>query len=486
MEIKIEKLVFEGFGLGHEKGDRSFDGVYNEPAECAQDFSNRKKAIFVLKAVPGDILDVEIVKDKKNYAEGIIKEIIKPSPNRIQPKCKYFDKCGGCESMNISYKDQLKFKEEVFVETLKRQGVDIVPEKIIAGSNSEYFYRNSIRFFFLHLKDNKISFGRHNYQYNKGFVEVDNCFLQSKTTNQILTSLKECLNEDGASKTDLWQLKIREGKFTGEFMVEIITTSHELPCQKEIVDTLKNIAGIKSIFHTIAPAKSLKNMKRRLIFGSPVIFEKIGKFKFQISPESFFQTNSLGVHTLYEKIKEYAGVKFGDNILDLYCGTGTIGIYLSTLAKKVTGVEIVPEAIRDAKDNAKINHVNNCEFINIAAEKIFSNPLLLQPKAGWPLADTTSCQLLILDPPRAGLSKEVILEICNKLRTDNCPPALPDAKHLRAGELKTIVYVSCNPATFARDVKIFEENSCKLIKVQPIDMFPQTHHIECVGLISTK
>lgn len=428
MKLKIEKLIFEGFGLGH-----SDDG----------------RTVFVRKSVPGDELEVKVIKQKKNFAEADIQEIITPSPMRVEPKCPYFKECGGCEHMNISYQDQLKFKGEIFRETFERAKINKMPLPIIPGSDSPYYYRNSIRFFFTE-KDGKIGFARHNYLYEKGFVPVDGCLLQSETCNEILAKLKVYINENVENKKSLWQLKIREGKWTGEFMVEIITHSEDLAGDMGIVNVLKEIPEVKSIYHVVAPAKSLKQMRRRLLFGSPIIFEKIGKFKFQISPESFFQTNSLGVHTLYDKIKEFANVQIGDTVLDLYCGTGTIGIYLSTLAKKVVGVEIVPEAIRDAKDNAKINHISNCEFICADAGAISS--------------EYSKCDILILDPPRAGLSRELIAKIKN-------------------WKMRSIVYTSCNPATFARDIKIFEENGFVLKKAQPIDMFPQTHHIECVGLI---
>lgn len=429
--IKIEKLIFEGFGLGHDK-----DG----------------KPIFVRKAVPEDELDISVIKDKKNYAEAVIKEIVKPSKYRITPKCPKFDECGGCEHQNIPYLDQLKFKEEIFSETLRRQGIKCEIEPIIPGSDEPFFYRNSIRFFFVQDKNKNISFARHNFQYNKGYVEVDECFLQSKTCNEILHKLKKFINEEIEDKTLFWQLKIREGKFTNEFMVEIITTGENLSKQQKIIEVLRSITNIKSIYHTIAPGKSLRNLRRKLIYGSPIIHEKIGKNIFEISPESFFQTNSLGVMTLYDKIKEYANIKGGENILDLYCGTGTIGIYLSTLAKSITGVEIVLEAVRDAKDNAKLNHIHNCEFICADASDIRNLKFEIR-----------NYNVVVLDPPRAGLSKNII-GILVKIKS-------------------RIIYTSCNPATFARDIKLFENFGRKLSKVQPIDMFPQTHHIECVSLI---
>ncbi len=431
MKLKIEKLIFEGFGLGHNKSG---------------------KPVFVRKAVPEDDLEVKILKDKKNHTEAKIEKIIKPSHFRVNPICPYFDQCGGCEHQNISYQNQLIFKNEVFKETLKRAKVSKQPLELISGSSHNLFYRNSIRFFFVE-KNNQIYFARHNYLYDEGFVFVDKCFLQSKTTNRILGELKNYINENIEHKGSFWQLKIREGKNTGQFMVEIITSDEHLPNQTGIANVLKNINGIKSVYHTIAPAKSLKNLRRRLIYGSPVIFEKIGKFTFQISPESFFQTNSLGVKTLYDKIKEFARVKAGDRVLDLFCGTGSIGIYLSTLAKEVIGVEVVPEAVRDARDNAKINHIHNCEFICADASDI----------KNWKL-EIKNYDVVVMDPPRAGLTKELI----HKLSTIN---------HQR------MVYVSCNPATFARDIKEFEKYNIELKKIQPIDMFPQTHHVECVGLL---
>lgn len=434
MKLKIEKLIFEGFGLGH-----SDDG----------------RTIFVRKSVPADELEVKIIKEKKSFAEASICEVLKPSPIRVASICPYFDQCGGCEHMNISYSNQLQLKGEIFEETLKRAGLEIKPEPIIAGSTSPIYYRNSIRFFFIE-RDGQINFARHNYLFENGYVMVEKCYLQSEICNEILSRLKKYINENIDEKKSFWQLKIREGKQTNEFMIEIITHDENLPGEKGIVAELKEVSGIKSIYHVVAPGRSLKNMRRRLLFGSPIIYEKIGKFKFQISPESFFQTNSLGVHTLYEKIKEYADIKFGDTVLDLYCGTGTIGIYLSTLAKKVIGVEIVPEAIRDAKDNAKINHIGNCEFICADAGKYCDSLKTSDYKPST----------IILDPPRAGLTKELISKILN----------------FKFVNFK-LIYVSCNPATFARDVKLFEEKGLVLKKVQPIDMFPQTHHIECVGLL---
>ncbi|MFA5927206.1 MAG: 23S rRNA (uracil(1939)-C(5))-methyltransferase RlmD [Patescibacteria group bacterium] len=440
--LKIEKLINEGWGMGHDE---------------------RGKAVFVKKSVPGDLLEVKINRKKKSYAEAVLENVIEPSDSRINPPCPFFDACGGCEHQNIAYTDQLKFKEELFTETLQRARIETKPEKIIPGSESDRYYRNSIRFFFLEDKEKRISFARHHYIHENGLTAVNSCLLQSETCNEILDTLQSHINLHVEKKSSFWQLKIREGKFTNEFMVEIITSGEELPDREGIVGALTQIDGIKSIYHTIAPAKSLRNLRRRIIFGSPVIHEKIGSFTFQISPESFFQTNSLGVKTLYDTINKYAAITPKDVLLDLYCGTGTIGIYLSTLAKSVIGVESIPAAIRDAKDNARVNKVGNCDFICTDAEE-FVCGLSAHPST-LPSPPST----IILDPPRAGLTPKLINSL-SKLT----PFAL------------RLIYVSCNPSTFARDIKLFQEQGIALKKVQPIDMFPHTHHLECVGLLTKK
>ncbi len=433
LKVRIEKLVYEGWGIGHAENGRT---------------------LLVKKAVPGDLIEVKVVKDKKTFAECAIKEIIEPSLKRVNPPCPYFGQCGGCDHQNIAYQDQLKFKNAIFAETLSRAGIDLKPEPIWPVSPEPFYYRNSIRFFFRLDRDNRLSFARQ-ASHSNGLVPIESCLLQSETANEIMRRIKNQINENIADRAGFWQLKIRQGKKTAEFMVEIITSMETLPGERGIVAELKSLSGIKSIYHTVAPAKSLKKMRRRLIFGSPIIREKIGRFIFQISPQSFFQTNPLGAKTLYDVIKKYADLGMGDRVVDIFCGTGTIGIYLSTLAKEVIGVEIVPEAVRDARDNAKINKVHNCQFICDDSENWLSANLS---------ALCSPLSIIILDPPRAGLTKRTI-DLLSKT------------------DFKKIVYVSCNPATFARDVKTFSEQGIELQKVQPIDMFPQTHHIECVGLL---
>lgn len=429
MLVKIKKNIAGGYGLG--------------------DLDNGKK-ILIKKTLAGDVVDARVYKDRGDYLIGIAEKIINKSPMRIDSPCQYFEKCGGCDLQNCSYQSQLDIKNSIIKETLGRNRINIMAEKIIPGSDKVFFYRNSIRFMFVTDKENKIDIARHAYPDDKKLVVIDKCLLQSELSNKIAGDLLGYINTNIVEKKSFWQLKIREGKRTNEIMIEIITSGDDLPGEKGIVEVLKKTDGVKSIYHTIAPGKSLINLKRRLIFGSPVIYEKIGSFSFQISPESFFQTNSEGVKNLYDTIKNYANVGISDEIIDLYCGTGTISIYLSTLAKSVTGIEVVPESIRDANGNAKINKIHNVEFICEKVEKVKIN--------------RTKNPIIIVDPPRAGLQKSILEKIIST-------------------NFKSLVYVSCNPATFARDLKIFQDCGIQVTKIQPIDMFPQTHHIEMVGLL---
>lgn len=470
MKVKIEKLIYGGFGLG-----RQDDG----------------KPLFVRKAVPGDLLEVEITKNKKSYAEGRILSIIEPSISRIAPRCPHFDRCGGCEHQNISYSDQLRFKADIFKETLERAGIQTEILPIIAGSKSEYYYRNTMRFFFDVDQSGQIGFAMHDFADFNRLIPVDSCFLQSETSNKILSELKKLLNSQDESEVkdwlqhkkildSLWQIRIRESKSDHEIMVEIITKTNHLPLKQEIINLLKTFPEIKSAYHAIAHNESIA-WQRRLLFGSPIIYEKVGKFTFQISPDSFFQTNSLGIKTLYDKIKEFAEIKIGESVLDLYCGTGTIGLYLSTLAGKVTGIESVQSAVNDAKANARINKVPNTEFICTPVEKWLkssrqaSNNNYSSSQPDRQAGASEKFTKVIVDPPRDGLTHELIHRLDELSNFTNLP-------RRQAGF--QLIYVSCNPSTFARDIKEFEKTGLKLKKVQPVDMFPQTHHIECVGLLA--
>jgi len=432
MKIKIEKLIYEGFGLGHDEAG---------------------KAIFVKKSVPGDLLEVEIIKDKKNYSEAVIKNVIQPSPMRVTPRCPHFGSCGGCNHQNIDYNDQLRLKGEIFAETLSRAKVETAPLPIIPGSASDFYYRNTIVFSFFLDGANNISLAMHDSPHFTELIPIDQCFLQSEFANQIMAEIKDFINNHFDDKSIFKFLQVREGKATREFMIRLITNTTTLPHKEEFIALLKKHPEIRSFYHSYHDQNRKKQFHNHL-FGDLVIHEKVGRIKYQMSPLSFFQTNSMGVKTLYDTVKDFADIKMGESILDLFCGAGTIGIYLSTLAKKVLGVELNQNAINDAKANVKINNVKNAEFICDDAW-YYLNKL------------DSPFDIIVFDPPRAGLMKEMI-------------------KNAARVKPKKIVYASCDPATFARDIKEFENYGFSLIKVQPIDMFPQTCHIECVGLLTSQ
>lgn len=428
--LLVEKLVNEGYGLSHNK---------------------EGKAVFVPKSVPGDLIEPQIIKIKKGFVVADIKKVVKPSKLRVEPPCPYFGMCGGCQHQNISYDNQLKYKQAIFKEIVTSKNIKTKIYSITPCPN-QYHYRNVMRFAITGNKHIKYEMKNHNYGQKN--IEITQCLLQSQKANIVMEALKKALNISVSNLSSLWQLRIREGKTTGEMMVEIMTDSHLLPQKELIVESLSHIKEVVSIYHTYSHQRSLYELTRKLIYGKPIIYEKIGKFTFQISPESFFQTNSIGIKTLFDLIKGLVNLTIGETLLDLYCGTGTIGIYLSTLAKRVVGVELAKEAVIDAKDNARLNKVHNCQFISQDAKAFFHN-------------NKEEFENIIVDPPREGLKNEVIKALC-KMRP------------------KRLVYVSCNPSTFARDIKEFDKYNWNLIEVHPIDMFPQTHHIECVGLLKHK
>lgn len=429
--MKIEKLIYGGFGLSHNENGTP---------------------VFVYKSVPGDEAETRTVESKRSFDKAIIKKIIKPSADRIEPVCPHYFECGGCEHMNMPYDKQLFWKNEIFVETLKRAKITTRSLPIISGSKNNLNYRNVIRFTMKCNDQNMIEYQMHNFIYNNNDVPINECHLISKISNQILNIVRQTINENIEDKKSFWQLRIREGSNTGQIMVEIMTDSPDLPQRDLFIEKLTTISEVKSVYHTFSHNRCLRNLKRKLIYGSPIITEKIGCFKFNISPESFFQTNSYGVKTLYDTVKSFAEIKPNERLLDLYCGTGTIGIYLSTLAQKVFGVDLEANAIKDAIGNCRVNHIENCEFTSDDAERYLAR-------------NRSEFDIIIIDPPRHGLNASIIKMLCNI-------------------KPKKIIYVSCNPTTFARDIKEFEKRSIYLKKVQPIDMFPQTHHIECVGQLS--
>lgn len=423
---------------------------------------------FVESALPGDLVKAQITKLKPNYAEAKTLEIVSPSSFRAQPRCSHFGICGGCSWQNLDYPKQVEFKTKQVQETLEHIGGFSNPQvKPAIPSPDIFFYRNKMEFSFSSGPDNLPILGLHKKDSFDLVFNLDKCFLQSETSNQVVQFTQEFVRRNQISIYDLKThqgllrfLTVREGKNTGETMVNIVTDQGNFPQGKILAQGLsEKFPQIKSVVRNINPYKAqiAVGEKEEVLWGRNFITEKIGDFIFEISANSFFQTNTKQAEKLYDVVLELADLKGRETVLDLYSGTGTISFYLAQKSPKVIGVESNPKTVQDAKKNGGLNRISNCQFICEEAKVYLALALIRQEKF----------DLIVIDPPRAGLHPQVV---------DNILKLAPPE----------IVYVSCNPATLARDLKLLCENQYNLELVQPLDMFPHTFHIESVAKLSKK
>lgn len=393
--------------------------------------------IFVKGMIVGEEADVKIIAEKKNYAFGIIDKLIEQSPYRIKSDCPISYKCGGCDYRYIDYKYQLELKKNVLINTLKGFKVnDIIPD------DNPYYYRNKVQ---IPVKEHQMGFYR---KFSNDVVVFDDCLIESKIANEIITDLKSILIEKKVDKY-FRHILIKHAQGTDEVMIGFIVNSFDIDL-KEIVDYLVDkYQNIKSIILNLNDRDTnvILGSEEKLLYGRDYIYDIYDGIKVKLSLKSFYQVNYNQMLKLYSKIREYSNVNNNDNVLDLYCGIGTISLYLARFAKHVTGVEIVEPAIKNAIDNAKINDLNNTEFILSDASK--NMDVYIKGK-----------DIVVVDPPRKGISNELI-------------------KSFVENEVKKIVYVSCNPATLARDLNELKEYY-EINEIQPVDMFPFTTHVECV------
>ena len=384
------------------------------------------KIIFIPNALPEETVDVDIILEKKKYYEGIIKETINASDKRIKSICPYFEECGGCQFLNMNYQDSLDYKQNKVEEIMNKYlGIKIKINNIVACDNNLY-YRNKTTF----QVENDIGFFK---EKTNTLIPVDKCYISDIKINDIYKVIKDNLN-----LTNVKQVIIRATKNTLESMV-IFKTSKYID-NKKIIDILKK--KVDSIY-----------INDELIYGKGKIIENLCNKNFYISPSSFFQVNTLQAEKLYNKAIEYANIKKEDTVLDLYCGTGTIGIVASDKAKKVIGIELNKEAIKDANENKKLNNINNIEFYDGDVGKILNK-------------NNYKPDIIIVDPPRAGLDSLALSQILN----------------IRP---KKLVYVSCDLMTLARDLKLLS-NDYDILELTPVDMFPYTAHVESVCALKYK
>lgn len=445
--LKIENLAFGGQGIGRVNIDGGKGG----------DTAAHKLTVFVENVIPGDEVEVSFYHIKKNYAEAKVVRMIKPSELRIAPRCQHFGICGGCVWQNLSYEKQLEYKENQVRESLERLGrIENPPVKKIIGCKDPWHYRNKMEFSF-DKSGAELQLGLHLARMHHDVVDIKECFLVSEICVEITKFVLEFLkNWDGG---DLRNFIIREAKTTGEIMANLVTGTE---AKNDLAEKMAAKAGkifpnkITSFYHTkISDQKGVRRgVIENLIFGKPVIREELliggEKIKFDITPSAFFQPNTFQAQVLYETVFRLADAEKSDSIFDLFCGTGTIGICFAKFVNQVFGVEINASAIEIAKKNAELNGLNNIKFLCGDAEKELKN----LPK---------NPDIIIVDPPRACLGEK----LSEKLASLNA--------------LK-IVFVSCNPTTFARDARVLIDNGYKLLEVQPVDMFPHTYHIETVSV----
>jgi 23S rRNA (uracil1939-C5)-methyltransferase len=434
--------------------------------------------VFVEGAVAGDVVTAKIGKSKKKFAEAKVVEIIKPSPQRIEARCKYFGVCGGCKWQHVEYAAQLAFKHQHVVDALERiggfKGLNILP---IIGSDDVYYYRNKLEFSFsdrpwLTEKDMEnetashgFALGFHVPQRWDKVLDIDECFLQSELSTGILNAVRAfALNNNiPAFSPDeeigyFRNLVIREGKNTGDVMVNVVTFEDSPEVMEKLsLELRKQFPEITTVINNITKRKSQVAVGEyeKIYYGDGMIHDKLGKYLFQISANSFFQTNTKQAEKLYSIAKELAELKPADVVYDLYCGTGSIGIFISDAVKQVIGIELVESSIQNAKKNAELNGITNCEFIAGDLKDRLTKDVAWKEQFAQP-------NIIIVDPPRSGMHPKAVEEL-GKM------------------QVPTIVYVSCNPATLARDLQLLSPFGYVVEKVQPVDMFPHTYHIECVA-----
>ena len=435
------------------------------------------KVIFLSNAVPGDIVDVQTGRKRKSYYEGKAVKFHKLSDKRTEPVCDYFGVCGGCKWQNMKYKEQLAYKQNEVTNNLIRIGHLELPEITpISGCKEIYFYRNKMEFSFSDSRwltneeiksgkdfDNKSACGFHIPRMWDKILDIDKCHLQEDPSNDIRNSVKEFAKKNNISFFNprnqhglLRTLMIRIAS-TGEIMVVLQLFSEDKEKRELLLNHIaEKFPQITSLQYVINGKgnDTIYDQNVILFKGRDHIFEQMEGLKFKINAKSFYQTNSAQAYELYKITRNFANLNGDEIVYDLYTGTGTIAQFIAKNAKKVVGVESVPEAITDAKTNAKINNIENTEFFVGEMAKIFTQDFINQN--GIP-------DVIITDPPRDGMHKKVIEQILN---------ILPNK----------IVYVSCNSATQARDLALMKEHY-KIIKSQSVDMFPQTHHVENVVLL---
>ena len=459
VELHIEKFVDRGKSLARHNG----------------------YVVLVAGAVPGDLVRARIGKAKKSYAEAYLEEVLDPSELRTEARCFYFGTCGGCKWQHVDYAAQLRAKTQSVYDALVHNGgykdVDVRPA---IGSEKIYFYRNKMEFSFSAsrwLTRDEIDSGEH---FDTGFalglhvpghfdkvLDLEECHLQSALSMALVNGVRGFSRQNDWLPWDirkhvgfLRHLVIRTGEKTGDLMVNLVTNGFDSDRMEDLARYLRNdFPGVTTFVNTINTGKAQTAFGEEIktIFGSGVIHDRIGPYTFEIAPNAFFQTNTHGAERLYEVARDFAELRPNDLVFDLYCGAGTISLFIARDVRRVVGIELVDEAVENARRNARSNEVTNCHFERGDILHLFGPEFV--ERHGRP-------DVLIVDPPRAGMHPKVVKQVA---------------------ELgpERFVYVSCNPQTQTRDLQMLDE-SYRIVDVQPVDLFPHTHHVENVVKLRRK
>ncbi|KUJ27244.1 hypothetical protein AR437_09495 [Christensenella hongkongensis] len=439
--LMIDDIGTDGQGIGHHEGI----------------------AVFVDGALPGETVRAKMIALKKNYGVGKLEEITEPSPMRVKPPCHVFGKCGGCTLQHLSYAGQLTLKHNHVLSCMERIAGLCVPVNFPLPDRQEYRYRNKAAF---PLRQNGMNvdigfYARHSHR----IVDVDDCKIQPHNLEIVMSQLRVWIVKNGISIYDekthtglLRHIVLRENK-AGDIMLVLCINGEDIPHRSHLIMLFEFVLPqVKSIMLSINKQRTnvIMGEKSICIYGRDHIFETLCGLDFKISAESFLQVNSVQAEVLYNTLFKQLSLCKTDTVLDLYCGAGTISLCAAQRAGKVIGVEIVEQAILNAKFNARLNGIENAEFFAGDAEKLLPSIL-----------ESETIDTVIVDPPRKGLDEKVVRMLANS-------------------GIPKIGYVSCNPSTLARDLALFEELGYRAGVVQPVDMFPQTTNVECVTVLERK
>lgn len=449
--IKNNTYTLEIVSLGHSgEGVGKYEGF----------------TVFVPHALPGETVEVKIIEVKKNYAKASLKDVKVASKSRSIPKCSIYYQCGGCQFQHVDYEEQLILKRQTVVDAVSRIGkiADVIIHPTI-GAREPWYYRNKMQFP-IGTVSGQVAVGCF-AQGTHQIINTEHCYIQHPDNDSIAQTVQQVVTELGISTYDehtgrgtMRHVIGRVGIATGEIMVVLVTATSNLPKKENIIERLRQrMPNIVSIIQNVNNKQTnvILGNQMKTLWGRDTITDRLGKFIFHISARSFFQVNTKQAEVLYNKAVEYAGLTGQETVIDAYCGTGTITLFLAEKAAKVYGIEIVEPAIRDAWRNVELNQVKNVEFTVGDAVDIMPRMFKqgLRPET------------IVIDPPRAGCEKKVL-------------------ETFAAMEPGRIVYVSCNPSSLARDLAVLVELGYITREIQPVDMFPHTYHVESVALIVKK